>query len=174
MASSEIGWPMVTNIIRRGSPRHTFGLVRRMADGRRRAHQGWDFYSKPGYRCYSVADGKVALVRSTGAYGQQVAVKFRHDYGDDGREDVLYAFYAHLSRVDVKLGQAVAKGQQIGLTGNSGNARSMRGEDQHLHFELRTALMPGRGLGGRISPYSIYKHVPLAEPVIEQGPFRRL
>lgn len=174
MASSDIGWPLVTNIIRRGKLNHTFGMVRRMANGKKRAHQGWDFYSEPGYRCYSIADGEVAMVRNAGAYGQQVAVKFRHDFDGDGDEDVLYAFYAHLSRIDVVKGQRVVKGQQIGLTGNSGNARSMRGKDQHLHFEIRTAVMPGRGLGGRMSPFSVFKHLPLKEAYIEAGPFRRL
>lgn len=172
--SNKIGWPLVTNIIRRGSLRHTFGMVRRMANGKRRAHQGWDFYSEPGYRCYAIADGTVAMVRDAGAYGKQVAVKFRHDFDGDGDEDVLYAFYAHLSRIDVVEGQNVAKGQQIGLTGNTGNARSMRGKDQHLHFEIRTAVRPGRGLGGRISPYSVYGRCPLKEPVLEKGPFRKL
>jgi murein DD-endopeptidase MepM/ murein hydrolase activator NlpD len=56
-------------------------------------------------------------------------------------------------------------GQQIGLTGNTGNAVSMRGADQHLHFELRTMALPPRGLAGRFSPMAIFGECPLHEAV---------
>lgn len=156
-----IGWPLARNIIRRGSINHTFGMVRRNANGSRRPHQGWDFEAEPGYRCYAVADGEVAMVRDVGAYGKHVILQFRFDFDGDGDVDVLYAVYCHLSRIDVVPGQKVAKGEQLGLTGNSGNARSMRGKDQHLHFEIRTKPIAGRGLANRYSPMVIFKHCPL-------------
>ena len=46
--------------------------------------------------------------------------------------DGVRSMYAHLSRVDVRLGEAVATGQQVGLVGATGDATG-----PHLHFELR-------------------------------------
>lgn len=163
--NKSIGWPLTTNKIRRGMINHTFGMVRRNRNGTKRPHQGWDFESPAGYRCYAVSDGVVHTVREVGAYGKQVIIEFHFDYDSDGQKDVLYAFYAHLSRIDVVAGQTVAKGEQIGLTGNTGNARSMRGQDQHLHFELRDKPLPGRGLAHRYSPMHIFGQCPLHEAV---------
>lgn len=160
-----IDWPLDRNIIRRGMINHTFGMVRRNADGSRRPHQGWDFEAEAGTPCFAIADGKIAKVRNKGAYGQQVILCFKHDYDGDGEPDLLYAFYAHLSRIDVVEGQMIKEGQQIGLTGNTGNATSMKGKDQHLHFEIRTIPLPGRGLTGRYSPLAIFKKCPLHDPI---------
>lgn len=169
--SKNIGWPLKTNKIRRGMVNHTFGMVRRMANGKRRAHQGWDLYSLPGYRCYSISDGVVVSAKYTPSYGNQVLIKFKYDFDDDGDTDTLYVFYAHLSRIDVVVGQNVVKGEQIGLTGNTGNAESMRGLDQHLHIEIRTRRLVGRGLDGRISPLSVFKEYPISKIITEKGPF---
>ena len=57
------------------------------------------------------------------SYGN--AVKIKHSNG-------YYTLYAHLNRVDVKVGQEVKQGQVIGYMGNSGNAYGA-----HLHFEVR-------------------------------------
>lgn len=40
----------------------------------------------------------------------------------------------------------------IGETGNTGNAKNLKGEDQHLHFEIREKETLGRGLKGRKDP----------------------
>lgn len=163
-----IDWPLDRNRIRRGLMNHTFGMVRRNADGTRRPHQGWDFEAVPGTPCYAIADGIIHSVRDWGAYGLQVTLGFDFDYDDDGDRDHLFAFYAHLSQADVQTGQAIRKGEKIGLTGNSGNARSMRGADQHLHFELRTEPAPGLGLGGRASPWTLFGVCPLHEPELRR------
>lgn len=163
--NNSIGWPLAKNKIRRGMLNHTFGMVRRNRNGTRRPHQGWDFESPAGYRIYAIADGKIAKIRNVGAYGLQVIMEFRFDFDGDGDADVLYAFYAHLSRTDVVEGQTVRKGDVLGLTGNSGNARGMRGDDQHLHFEIRTRPITGRGLSGRYSPMVVFKQCPLKTAV---------
>lgn len=156
---SAIDWPLDSNRIRRGMVNHTFGMVRKNADGTRRPHQGWDFYAAPGTPCYAVADGHVKLIRTVGDYGNTVVLGFSRN------GDVLYAAYSHLSRIDVKEGQAVRLGQQIGLTGNTGNAVAMKGEDCHLHFELRTVAQPGKGLAGRISPLELFRVLPLQKAI---------
>lgn len=162
--NTSIDWPLDSNRIRRGLLNHTFGMVRRNRDGSRRPHQGWDFEAKPGTPCFAVADGEVVLVRNVGAYGRQVVIRFLLDFDGDGDVDTLFAFYAHLSCVNVKRGDKVVRGQKIGETGNSGNAAGMRGSDQHLHFELRTAPIAGRGLGNRYSPLVLFRHCPLNAP----------
>lgn len=170
MKSSAIAWPLAHNRIRRGLNNHTFGMVRRNADGTRRPHQGWDFEARDGTPCFAVADGTIEGVRSQGAYGQQVVLRFRFDFDGDGDADTLFAFYAHLSRVDVVPGQQVRKGQHIGLTGSTGNAVGMGPLDQHLHFELRHEPWPGRGLAGRFSPLAIFGTCPLREAARQEEP----
>lgn len=162
--TDKIDWPLDSNQIRRGMMNHTFGMVRRRADGSLRPHQGWDFYAAPGTPVYAVADGHVVLTRTHGDYGNTIVIEIRHDSNGDGVDDRLFAAYSHLSRFDVETGDAVLRGQRIGLSGNSGNAISMRGDDCHLHFELRTMAAPGMGLVGRISPMVLFGHCPLDEP----------
>ncbi|MCP2016845.1 M23 family metallopeptidase [Qipengyuania citrea] len=160
-----ITWPLVRNRIRRGMNNHTFGMVRRNADGSRRPHQGWDFEADIGETCFAIADGTIELVRNGGAYGRQIILRFAFDFDGDGDADTLFAAYCHLSRVDVAQGQKVRKGQPIGLTGDSGNARGMAPADRHLHFEIRTKAIAGRGLANRFSPLAVFGECPLARPV---------
>lgn len=155
-----IDWPLDSNVIRRGLENHTFGMVR---NGGTRAHQGWDFYAEPGTPCYAIADGAVAMIYESEAYGLVIVCSFQYD----GR--TLYAAYAHLSKASVAQGVVVRKGDKIGLTGNSGNAESMRGLDQHLHFEIRTIPRPGKGLEGRMSPKEVFGHCPLKIAVRRAG-----
>jgi len=155
-------WPLASNVIRGGSTRNTFGDdVRVNRDGSRRAHQGWDFAAPIGTPCRAIGAGTVASVVDSGDYGLQVLI--RQDDQHEGSP--VWAFYAHLSSASVKVGDRVAPAQVIGATGESGNARGMAAEDQHLHFEVRTEARPGRGLAGRISPLELYGTCPLHAPV---------
>lgn len=160
-----ICWPLLRNRIRRGIPNNTFGMTRRNGDGSRRPHQGWDFEAGIGEPIFAIADGEIVMVRNQGAYGQQIILRFTFDFDEDGASDVLFAAYCHLSRVDVAVGDKVERGQPIGLTGESGNARGLPKEDQHLHFEIRTAPIAGRGLANRYSPMVVFGKCPLGKPV---------
>ena len=162
-----ICWPLLRNRIRAGSLRHTFGMMRRNADGSPRPHQGWDFEASIGETIHAIADGEIVMVRNQGAYGRQIILRFEFDVDGDGRHDVLFAAYCHLSRADVKPGDQVTRGQPIGLTGDSGNARGMR--ETHLHFEIRTAPIAGRGLANRFSPMAVFDKCPLGRPVKGNG-----
>ena len=151
-------WPLLSNTIRRGMVNHTFGMVR---NGGTRAHQGWDFYAVPGTPCYAITDGTVVHTgfygsgSATTGFGKMVIIKFEFE------AQTLYAAYCHLNSFSVESDKDVTAGQIVGLTGNTGNANTMTGLDQHLHFEIRTTPFPGLGLQGRLSPMKVFKECPL-------------
>lgn len=153
-AAENNGWgdPVANPRIRRDSPRHLYGPVRKNADGSPRNHQGFDYYAPTGTPVLSVGDGVVHTIQhGHSSYGLNVTI--RHTRG----KGVVYSFYAHLSGLEggLKVGQVVKKGEVIARAGTSGNAKGMTGLDQHLHFECRTS--PGHQLnfGGKENPNAI-------------------
>ncbi|MFC8780349.1 LysM peptidoglycan-binding domain-containing M23 family metallopeptidase [Streptomyces nigra] len=92
-------------------------------------HTGVDFSAPTGTPLKAVGAGTVVSAGWGGAYGNQVVIRLADGY---------YAQYAHLSSLSVSSGQTVTAGQQIGLSGATGNVTG-----PHLHFEIRTA--PGYG-----------------------------
>ena len=155
-SASDIGWPLKHNVIRGNIKNNSFGMVR---NGGTKPHQGWDMLAPIGTKCFAIADGKIETIYPSEAYGKVVVLAFLFH----GQK--RFAAYAHLSRVDVTEGQAVAKGQQIGLTGDSGNAHGLPDDQMHLHFEIRTVPRPGLGLGGRVSPIEVFGKIPLQAPI---------
>lgn len=138
--------PLVDMQIRRNRASNLFGKVRNNST---KNHQGFDYYANQGTNIIAVADSIVDRIVDSekGDYGKQLVLKLdRCNY---------YALYAHLSEITVKVGDIIHKGDIIGKTGITGNANSMKGPDQHLHFECRTSSNLGIGLAGRISPNNI-------------------
>ena len=88
-----------------------------------RAHLGTDFAAPTGTPARTVGDGVVSFAGSQNGYGNVVFIKHRN-----GHETV----YAHLSRINVRVGQNVGQGDTIGLVGSTGWATG-----PHLHFEFR-------------------------------------
>ena len=132
-----------------------FGMTR---NGGKRAHQGIDLASDEGYRVYAVEDGEiVGINKGFDNYG--FVISLRINVPKKPELNGKFAFYAHLDRIDVKIGQLVKAGTQLGLTGDTGNANGMTTEKKggHLHFEIRTIQNPGLGLGGRINPEPFIK-----------------
>ncbi|MEO0603064.1 MAG: M23 family metallopeptidase [Myxococcota bacterium] len=85
---------------------------------------------------FAVARGRVTEVHDHGGgWGRVVRLVHRHE----GR--CVESLYAHLSSVDVAVGQPVARGTQLGGIGNVGGRYLA-----HLHFEIRTSA--GLPLGG--------------------------
>ncbi|AKJ30507.1 M23 family metallopeptidase [Caldimonas brevitalea] len=144
-------WPLERNEIRRHKQNNTFGMVR---DGGTRAHQGWDLYALPGTPCHAISDGTIHFAGISGSLGKVILLRFSY------QGQTFYAAYCHLSSTLVLEGNDVARGEVIGLTGNTGNAQSMQGQDQHSHFEIRTIPSPGLGLGGRVDPATLYGAAP--------------
>jgi len=88
-------------------------------------HTGVDYSCKVGTPIVAVADGKIEQANWGKSYGIQAVQKV-----DGG-----WVIYAHLSKLDVKPDDKVTKGQQIGLSGNTGNSSG-----PHLHFEMRSNI----------------------------------
>lgn len=91
--------------------------------GKRDFHPGLDISADKGDPIYSTADGKVTHAASAGNYGNLVIVD--HGYGIETR-------YGHMSAFKVKVGEAVKRGDLLGLVGSTGRATS-----SHLHYEVR-------------------------------------
>ncbi len=89
---------------------------------RYRPHHGTDFGARRGTPLLAVNSGKVIFAGRMGGYGK--VVKIRHDGG-------YVSLYAHQSRIRVKKGKYVKKGQVIGYVGSTG-----RSTGPHLHFGL--------------------------------------
>ncbi|WP_031517560.1 M23 family metallopeptidase [Streptomyces sp. NRRL F-5123] len=87
-------------------------------------HTGVDFLVWSGTPVHSVAAGTVVHAGADGAYGNDVIIKHA-----DGK----YTLYGHLTRPVVSVGQTVTEGQEIGISGATGNVTG-----PHLHFEVRT------------------------------------
>ncbi|MEM6492914.1 MAG: peptidoglycan DD-metalloendopeptidase family protein [Pseudomonadota bacterium] len=100
-----------------------FGYRRDPFNGRAARHPGIDFRGKVGSPIYAAAPGTVVYAGWRGGYGRLVEI--RHDNG-------MVTRYAHLSRIDTRVGQTVSAGQTLGGLGSSG-----RSTGPHLHFEVR-------------------------------------
>ena len=88
-----------------------------------RAHLGTDFAAPTGTPARTVGDGVVSFAGVQGGYGNVVIVKHRNSH-----ETV----YAHLSKINVRVGESISQGQTIGLVGSTGWSTG-----PHLHFEFR-------------------------------------
>ena len=88
-----------------------------------RMHKGTDFAASHGTPIYATADGVVTHADWQSGYG--IMVKIQHEFGIETR-------YAHNSKVFVKKGQRVSRGQKIAAMGNTG-----RSTGTHLHYEIR-------------------------------------
>ncbi|MDX2917230.1 MULTISPECIES: M23 family metallopeptidase [Streptomyces] len=97
-------------------------------------HTGSDFQAASGTPVLAIGPGTVVSAGNSGSYGNEVVIK---------HEDGMYSQYAHQSSLNVSVGQSVTGGQQIGLSGSTGNSTG-----PHLHFEVRT----GPSYGSDVDP----------------------
>src|SRR6056297_723475 len=103
----------------RGNFRYTSGFGMRWG----RMHKGTDFAAPHGTPIYATADGVVTHAGWLSGYGR--LVKIQHEFGIETR-------YAHNSKLFVKKGQRVSRGQKIAAMGSTG-----RSTGTHLHYEVR-------------------------------------
>ncbi|GAA3389949.1 M23 family metallopeptidase [Streptomyces roseoviridis] len=93
------------------------------------SHSGIDFHASYGSKVVSVGSGTVVEAGWGGAYGNNIVIRMH---------DGTYTQYGHLSAINVYVGQKVTPGEQIGVSGSSGNSTG-----PHLHFEARTSAEYG-------------------------------
>lgn len=105
-----------------------FGPRRDPKTGGRRMHSGIDMAAPRGTPLYATADGVVTFAGWQSAYGW--LVKVQHEFGIETR-------YAHQSRINVKVGQRVSRGDRIGDMGASGRVTGV-----HVHYEVRVGGEP--------------------------------
>ena len=108
-----------------------FGAYRRLNETIETRHTGWDQRAAEGTPVRAMAAGQVVFADELDIRGNYVLID--HGYG-------IFSGYAHFSQLDVSVGQAVAAGQIIGASGNTG-----RSSGPHLHWEL---VLRGRWVDG--------------------------
>lgn len=100
-------------------------------------HQGADIAVGTGTPVKATNTGKVVVAQKLWMRGNTVVIN--HGFG-------VFSMYNHLSRIDVKDGQAVQRGQQIGLVGATGFVTG-----PHLHWEMRVGPIS-------VNPWPIVKY----------------
>jgi hypothetical protein len=89
----------------------------------RKMHYGMDFSAPTGTEIFATGDGEVILAKRTwNGFGRHVII--RHGFGYE-------TLYAHMSKVLVRKGQKVKRGEVIGLVGSTGTSVA-----PHLHYEV--------------------------------------
>lgn len=99
-----------------------FGPRRDPVTGGRRMHKGQDFAAPTGTPIYATADGVVERAGWSHGFGKLVVIK--HALG-------IETYYAHNSRILVKKGQRVSRGDHISDMGSTGHSTG-----PHLHYEI--------------------------------------
>ena len=117
----QFSWPV------RGRLSSQFGMRRG------RSHEGIDIAAKRGTPIFSAESGRVIHSGGLGSYGKVVIVKHA------GR---FRTVYAHASRLLVRKGEFVERGQKIAEVGSTG-----RSTGPHVHFEIRRSETPQNPLG---------------------------
>lgn len=118
--------------------------------GTRTKHKGIDYACPQGTSVNSAVSGKVVFAglhkigRGWGrSYGLHVIID--NDRFQDGTAG-LWAGYCHLSKIDIKVGERVNKGDKIGEVGSTGNSSG-----NHLHFEIQSGRL-WKGWAGTRNP----------------------
>lgn len=114
-------WPMA------GWLSSGFGQRRDPFDGGPDFHSGLDIAADRGTPIHATADGTIDSAGYNGSYGNSVLIN--HGFGISTR-------FGHLSKLAVRAGQTVRRGEVIGYVGATGRATS-----PHLHYEI---LLNGR------------------------------
>jgi murein DD-endopeptidase MepM/ murein hydrolase activator NlpD len=91
----------------------------------RKFHEGIDFCANIGTPVYATGNGSIEMAArdETGGYGNEIIINHGYSYK---------TVYAHLSRIFVKPGQKILRGQIIGYVGNTGKSTA-----PHVHYEVR-------------------------------------
>ena len=114
-----------------------------------RSHKGMDIYAKKGTAVVAVCAGTVTSTKTEKLGGKTIRLR--------SAARSWTAYYAHLDKVQVKVGQQVLKGQAIGTVGTTGNAKH---KPAHLHFGII-------GGGRAVNPLPYVQHSKkISNPVV--------
>jgi len=91
-------------------------------------HSGMDFSSHTGTKVFATGEGKITLAGWKQGYGNTIQINHGFNYE---------TLYAHLSEVDVRVGQKVMRGEVIGKVGTTGKSTG-----PHLHYEVHFRGVP--------------------------------
>lgn len=105
-----------------GTISSTFGLRTPSTSTVPRNHTGLDIAAKTGTIIKSATDGEVILASSEGDYGKHYQIQIEN----------VVIIYAHCSKLYLKEGDKVTRGESIAEVGSTGNSTG-----PHLHFEIR-------------------------------------
>ena len=100
----------------------SFGYRQDPIDAVRRFHQGQDFSVPTGTPIFAPADGVVKRAYYIGGFGNHIKLDHSSGYSTT---------FAHLSKIFVRHGQKIKRGDIIGETGNTGRSTA-----PHLHYEV--------------------------------------
>ena len=116
------GWPA------KGWLTSSFGMRKSPFSGRMKMHEGLDIAARTGTPIYATADGVVSRAETSPGYGKLVVVD--HGYG-------YRTYYAHNSKIFVKVGQRIKRGDKLAAVGNTGTSTG-----SHVHYEVRLNGVP--------------------------------
>jgi murein DD-endopeptidase MepM/ murein hydrolase activator NlpD len=117
-------WPAIHPLEWNGKITGKFGRRIDPFTGFLASHKGIDISIDKGTPIYSTGDGVVVFAdKSIGGYGKLIRIS--HSNG-------LETWFGHLSKIDVRKGQRIKRGQKIGEVGSSGRSTA-----PHLHYEIR-------------------------------------
>ncbi|MEZ4598549.1 MAG: peptidoglycan DD-metalloendopeptidase family protein [Syntrophotaleaceae bacterium] len=122
LAAKPKGWPT------KGWMTSGFGRRKSPFTGERKMHYGLDIAARTGTSVTAAANGIVSKVATLPDYGKMVIID--HGYG-------YQTCYGHNSKILVKVGQRVKRGERIAEVGNTG-----RSTGSHLHYEVRLNGVP--------------------------------
>lgn len=95
----------------------------------RKMHTGIDFTAPSGTAIQATGNGVIVAIKDSGTgYGRHVIIDHGFDY---------QTLYGHMSEIQVKVGEKVIKGQQIGTVGSTGTATA-----PHCHYEVHYNGVP--------------------------------
>ena len=118
-------WPVFGD---KGYKTSGFGKRYSPFEGKHKFHGGVDIASFPDTPVVAAADGVVTFVGIKDGYGNTLMLKHKYGY---------HTLYGHNSRILVRPGQKVKKGEKIALLGRTGRATGY-----HVHFEIRINNVP--------------------------------
>lgn len=127
-AGERARWPSLTPVSDYPYLSSSYGWRHHPLTGRYTMHEGLDFAAPRGTAIKAAASGIVVEAGFVNGYGNMVEI----DHGGG-----LITRYAHASRLHVKQGDMVERGQEVADVGSTG-----RSTGPHLHFEVRLAGQP--------------------------------